>query len=142
MVQCPRCTVEFTLNVKCESETRSVTSEDLLSNQPDKCRVAVADGEHILIVKLRKNQELKIKCLAQKGIGTPASEMAVFVGAQHAVREAFGRAHLAPRRSPCCKGDITPWAALPAARTLPLPAPESPISTAGNTQVKSTRNGA
>ena len=76
MVQCPRCTVEFTLNVKCESETRSVTSEDLLSNQPDKCRVAVADGEHILIVKLRKNQELKIKCLAQKGIGTPASEMA------------------------------------------------------------------
>jgi len=69
MVQCPRCTVEFTLHVKCEEETRSVTSADLVSNQPDKCKVAVNDGEDILIVKLRKNQELKIKALAQKGIG-------------------------------------------------------------------------
>ena len=69
MVQCPRCTVEFTLHVKCEDETRSVTSADLKSNQPDKCTVATAAGEDILIVKLRKGQELKIKALAQKGIG-------------------------------------------------------------------------
>jgi len=68
MVQCPRCTVEFTLSVKCEDQTRSVTTADLISNQPDKCRVATADGEDILIVKLRKNQEIKVKCLAQKGI--------------------------------------------------------------------------
>ena len=61
MVQCPRCTVEFTLQVKCEEETRSVTSADLKSNQPDKCTVATAPGEDILIVKLRKGQELKIK---------------------------------------------------------------------------------
>ena len=46
-----------------------MTSADLKSNQPDKCTVATAAGEDILIVKLRKGQELKIKALAQKGIG-------------------------------------------------------------------------
>ena len=75
MVQCPRCTVEFTLKVKCEGETRAVTSDDLISNQPDKCRVAVPEGTPpILIVKLRKNQELQIKALAQKGIGKEHSK--------------------------------------------------------------------
>jgi len=83
MVQCPRCTVEFNLHVKCEDETRSVTSADLKSNQPDKCAVAhmpvasAGEGEKhqdILIVKLRKGQELKIKALAQKGIGKEHSK--------------------------------------------------------------------
>jgi len=72
---CPRCTVHFKLHVKCESEdTQYVTTADLKSEEPGRCDIAVPlgdDGEkqHILLVKMRKGQELHLRASAQKGIG-------------------------------------------------------------------------
>lgn len=67
---CPRCTVEFDLEVKCrEEETQYVTTRYLKSQFSNRCAVAVADDDDILIVKMRKGQALKLKALAQKGIG-------------------------------------------------------------------------
>jgi len=70
---CPRCTVQFDLDVKAkEDSTLYVTSEALKSEFESRCKVAVGnDGEnaHILIVKMRKGQALKLKAYAQKGIG-------------------------------------------------------------------------
>jgi len=79
---CDDCAVEFTVNVRCDDEaTRAVTSADLMSNNP---MVVPACGHHlmqrglasesdaqndILIVKLRKGQEVKMKCYAKKGFG-------------------------------------------------------------------------
>jgi len=81
--QCPRCTVVFELSVKCTSnETLNVTTKELKSQMPKKVGIALggaeadsmgADGEsdddHILLVKMRKGQELKLRALAQMGIG-------------------------------------------------------------------------
>eukprot|EP00854_Cymbomonas_tetramitiformis_P011393 gene11393-13465_t len=73
--------VEFTLDVTCTSDsTMDVTSDFLIPDPkyPDIVPVKynpVADQiggesqEGILIVKLRKNQQLKIKAIARKGIG-------------------------------------------------------------------------
>lgn len=78
MVSCPRCTVNFELDVKCNSEeTLNVTSKDLKSDNPGSVSVAVGpsatsfdeeDSGHILIVKMRKGQELKLRASAQMGI--------------------------------------------------------------------------
>jgi hypothetical protein len=69
------------LTVKCEQDTtRAVTTDDLRTNHPD---VFPACGNHlfrhqmsgfendgtnaeILIVKLRKDQEIRMKCFARK----------------------------------------------------------------------------
>jgi len=76
--QCPLCSVELRLSVKCTDDvTREVTSNDLMSADPDVVPVdqaSVAGGEKssdngILIVKLRKGQELKLKAIAKKGVG-------------------------------------------------------------------------
>ncbi|CAG8595823.1 1733_t:CDS:2 [Paraglomus occultum] len=68
---CPICSVEMTLNVKCTQEnvTKDVTSKDLISSDPRV--VPIYSGKNapgVLIAKLRKGQELKIKCIAKKGV--------------------------------------------------------------------------
>ncbi|XP_010943195.1 DNA-directed RNA polymerases II, IV and V subunit 3 isoform X1 [Elaeis guineensis] len=83
--QCDYCSVEFHLNVRCDSDqTLDVTSADLRSTSPTVCPVDVAhrvlasadpnsfdssDQRGILIVKLRRGQELRLRAIARKGIG-------------------------------------------------------------------------
>ncbi|ORY06116.1 hypothetical protein K493DRAFT_310747 [Basidiobolus meristosporus CBS 931.73] len=67
---CSNCSVELTLNVKCTgNETLDITSKDLVSNDPRIVPVlAGPEDTGILIVKLRKGQELKLNCVAKKGV--------------------------------------------------------------------------
>lgn len=68
---CNNCSVEFSLSVKCTSGmSRTVTTKDLISSNPDVR--PVGSGPHepgIIIAKLRRGQEIKLKCVAKKGIG-------------------------------------------------------------------------
>jgi len=79
MERCPHCSVELNLSVTCTTDqTKDVTSQDLFSQDTD---VAPVDStinkddptqrtdQGILIVKLRKGQELRLKAIAKKGVG-------------------------------------------------------------------------
>jgi len=76
--KCHNCSVDFTLSVSNSDDlTRDVTSQDLMSTDPDVIPVGSQSTEHvqrnentgILIVKLRKGQELRVKAIAKKGVG-------------------------------------------------------------------------
>jgi len=73
--RCLHCSVEFTLNVTCnEEQTKDVTTQDLWSRDPEVVPVLAGSGEQrtdsgILIVKLRKGQQLKLIAIAKKGVG-------------------------------------------------------------------------
>eukprot|EP00842_Homolaphlyctis_polyrhiza_P003093 jgi/Hompol1/3785/HPOL_006746-RA len=66
---CPQCSVELTLHVRCtEDRTREVTTRDLISQHSSIAPVARnPDDSGILIAKLRKGQEIKLRCIAKKG---------------------------------------------------------------------------
>ncbi|ERN14637.1 DNA-directed RNA polymerases II, IV and V subunit 3 [Amborella trichopoda] len=80
--QCEYCSVEFQLSVKCDSDqTLDVTSADLVSSDIHVIPVDVAgrgmdsngfdasEQRGIIIVKLRRGQELRLRAIARKGIG-------------------------------------------------------------------------
>jgi DNA-directed RNA polymerase II subunit RPB3 len=71
--------VDLSLHVKCTSDdTISVTSDDLVLNDKFPKLMPVGHAEQndrnrterpVLLVKMRKGQELKLRCIARKGIG-------------------------------------------------------------------------
>ena len=66
---CPSCSVELLLSVRCTGDqTRDVTSSELISNH-DLVKPVHTGNDGILIVKLRKGQEIKLRCIAKKGVG-------------------------------------------------------------------------
>lgn len=77
--QCEFCSVEFHLRAKCHSDqTLDVTSKDLYSSDHSVVPVDFVDPagydssdqqRGIIIVKLRRGQELRLRAIARKGIG-------------------------------------------------------------------------
>ncbi|KAF5745601.1 DNA-directed RNA polymerase family protein [Tripterygium wilfordii] len=76
--QCEFCSVEFHLRAKCHSDqTLDVTSKDLYSSDHSVVPVDFSDiaghdsseQRGIIIVKLRRGQELRLRAIARKGIG-------------------------------------------------------------------------
>ncbi|XP_010526970.1 PREDICTED: DNA-directed RNA polymerases II, IV and V subunit 3 [Tarenaya hassleriana] len=76
--QCEYCSVEFRLSAKCiGDQTLDVTSRDLYSADPTVTPVDFSDPSGyesneqrgIIIVKLRRGQELRLRAIARKGIG-------------------------------------------------------------------------
>ncbi|KAL0144672.1 DNA-directed RNA polymerase [Mucor lusitanicus] len=67
---CSDCSVELTLHVKCtDDRTKDVTTRDLTSsNQQFQPVLQDKDDSGVLLVKLRKGHELKLKCIAKKGV--------------------------------------------------------------------------
>lgn len=70
MQNCTDCSVELTLNVSCtDDSTLEVTSRSLISQHSEIAPCFQGDDDNgISVVKLRKNQELKVRCIAKKGI--------------------------------------------------------------------------
>ncbi|KAL6209831.1 hypothetical protein ACLB2K_020770 [Fragaria x ananassa] len=76
--QCVHCSVEFHLRARCHSDqTLDVTSKELLSSDHTVVPVDFSDASGyeaseqrgIIIVKLRRGQELRLRAIARKGIG-------------------------------------------------------------------------
>ncbi|KAJ2161129.1 RNA polymerase II subunit 3 [Coemansia sp. RSA 552] len=68
---CKECSVEFTLHVKCtEPGTRVVYSTELVSSNKDVVPVTEEGeaGHGVILLKLRKGQEINLHCVAKKGV--------------------------------------------------------------------------
>ncbi|KAI9482319.1 RNA polymerase II subunit 3 [Coemansia sp. RSA 989] len=66
---CKDCSVEFTLHVKCtEPGTRVVYSSELISSNKDVVPVSDDDSRGIILLKMRKGQEINLHCVAKKGV--------------------------------------------------------------------------
>ncbi|KAL1933347.1 hypothetical protein VTP01DRAFT_7437 [Rhizomucor pusillus] len=68
---CPDCSVELTLHVVCDvqDERKDVTSRDLISSNPSFVPVTQDRNDPgVLLVRLGRGQELKLKCIAKKGV--------------------------------------------------------------------------
>ncbi|CCX07333.1 DNA-directed RNA polymerase [Pyronema domesticum] len=69
---CEQCSVTLTLNARCTSDNpMTVYARDLAVAEGAQLGAPVItdpDGQGTIIAKLRKNQELKLKCIAKKGI--------------------------------------------------------------------------
>ncbi|KAJ2778050.1 RNA polymerase II subunit 3 [Coemansia interrupta] len=67
---CKDCSVEFNLHVKCtEDGTRTVYSTELISSNRDVIPVTEGPEDRgIILVKMRKGQELNVHCIAKKGV--------------------------------------------------------------------------
>lgn len=68
---CANCSVPIELDVSCQSEsTMNVYSRDLISSHDTIAPYREnPDDKGVLIVKLRKGQDLKLRCIAKKGTG-------------------------------------------------------------------------
>ncbi|KAI8896875.1 DNA-directed RNA polymerase [Globomyces pollinis-pini] len=65
---CTNCSVELTLDARCTEDTLSVTSHDLISAHNQIKPVTYGEEDSgILIAKLRKGQQLTVRCVAKKG---------------------------------------------------------------------------
>jgi len=93
--RCPECSVELTLNIACRDENElDVTSNDLRSDDPD---VVPVDSSQdldnlelqqekggILIAKLRRGQEIKLKAIAKKGVAKEHAKWSPSCGTTYA----------------------------------------------------------
>eukprot|EP00898_Chlorokybus_atmophyticus_P000642 jgi/Chlat1/1579/Chrsp123S01840 len=74
---CKNCSIELNLSARCtDAGTLDVTANDIVPSASDPAVVPVDDadgagsgGRGIMIVKLRRGQEVKVRCIARKGIG-------------------------------------------------------------------------
>jgi len=74
MQYCEKCSVELKLRVRCGDEnTRDVSTRELISNhegvKPILSQAAGSSDPGILLVKLRRGQEVSLRCIAKKGVG-------------------------------------------------------------------------
>jgi DNA-directed RNA polymerase II subunit RPB3 len=116
--------ITFSLDVRCTSEdTLSVTSNDLvLEPDPrhegkvvpvgwDKRHSSGPEGRGILIVKMRKGQELKLKAVARKGIGKdhakwqPVATVAMHYLADIRINDALVEQLTEEQREELCRTD-------------------------------------
>ena len=64
---CSKCSVSFSLHVKCHEGRRVVTTRDLrLDTTEADVKIAGDEKQPIPIVKLARGQELKVRCIARK----------------------------------------------------------------------------
>jgi DNA-directed RNA polymerase II subunit RPB3 len=72
---CESCSVQFSLRVKCETESMEVTTDHIRAvSQSSVVPVKFIDQDPIIIAKLRRNQELDMTMIAKKGIGKEHSK--------------------------------------------------------------------